>query len=91
MSGVRPDSYEYKWQRRCPIMPCGLADLQPADGLAGAGCRLAARPARRKVRLSTPLSETSDFCRESKEVGCERLHASTFGADGGLNRIAHLR
>ena len=85
MSGVRPDSYESKWQRRSPIMPCGLADLQPADGLAGARCRLAARHARRKMRLigGTQLSETSDFCREGKEVGSEQLDASYLALTAG--------
>jgi hypothetical protein len=90
MSGVRPDSYESKWQRRSPIMPCGLADLQPADGLAGAGCRLAARHARRKMRPIGGRRHLT-FCRESKEAGCERLDASALSADGGLKVACTLR
>jgi hypothetical protein len=71
-------------------MPCGLADLQPADGLAAAGCRLAARHARPKLRLKGNTRQLIS-CRESKEVGCERLDASTLGADGGLKVAQTLR
>jgi hypothetical protein len=69
-------------------MPCGLPDLQPADGLAAAGCRLAARHARRKLRLigSTQLSDISHltFVEKAEKSVRGRHDASTLVPDGGL-------
>jgi hypothetical protein len=87
MSGVRPNRQEYKWEHASPIMPCGLADLQPADGLAAAGCHLAARRASQVAtdRECAAIGYfTSDFLSRNREVGRRRLDASTLGADGGL-------
>jgi hypothetical protein len=87
MSGVRPDRQEYKWEHAWPIMPCGLADLQPADGLAAAGCHLAARRASQVAtdgECEAVGYFASDFLSRNREVGRRRLDASTLGADGRL-------